>query len=176
MIAAPLVVEETRGARIGERVACTNGQTRIAAQGKIAGLLRRRAVANRLTAQGTPLMRLSSIALIAVASSLPSLASASCFSIYTRQDRLVYQSTVIPIDLALPISQGLRPSFPNTHMVMDPNETSCTEVGPGSSSARGVSRDLNQSMSTGPLGRSPVTRDARAPVSTAVGSRNAAGR
>lgn len=116
-------------------------------------------------------MRSASVAFFVLVSALPSFASASCFSIYSRQDKLVYQSTVTPVDLALPLSQGLRPRFPNTSMVMDPNETSCTEVGPGSSSARGEARDSSRSMSVGPLGMSPVTRDARAPVSTAVDSK-----
>lgn len=115
-------------------------------------------------------MRFASLALIAFATTLPSLASASCFSIYSGQDKLVYQSTVNPVDLSLPLSQALRPRFPNSLMVMDPDDSSCTEVGPGSSSARGEVRDASRSMSTGPLGMSPVTRDSRAPVSTAVDS------
>ena len=67
---------------------------------------------------------------------LPALASASCFSIYTPANVLIYQSTVNPIDLSLPITQGLRRRFRGDHLVMDPNESSCTEVGAGSSSAR----------------------------------------
>ncbi|NUZ06936.1 hypothetical protein [Piscinibacter koreensis] len=96
---------------------------------------------------------------------LPLAASASCFSIYSPRNVLVYQSTVNPIDLSLPISQALRPRFPNHHLVMDPDESACTEVGAGSASARldrrgsGRSRGTEQILET-----SPLLRDGRSPM------------
>jgi hypothetical protein len=75
---------------------------------------------------------------------IPSLSFANCYSIYSPQDRLVYRSTVVPIDLSLPISDGLKVRFPNHQLVFVADDTMCTEIGvaanTGSAAERAASR------------------------------------
>lgn len=61
--------------------------------------------------------------------SLPTLSLAYCFSVYTPQNQLVYQSTTTPIDLSRPISAGLSARYPNHHLVFIPDQSRCTPVG-----------------------------------------------
>ena len=58
--------------------------------------------------------------------SIPSLSFANCYSIYSPQGQLVYRSTVVPIDLSLPISEGLKVRFPNHQLVFVADELECT--------------------------------------------------
>jgi len=60
--------------------------------------------------------------------SIPSLSFANCFSIYSPEGQLVYRSTVAPIDLSLPISEGLMVRFPNHHLVFVADESGCTDI------------------------------------------------
>ncbi len=62
----------------------------------------------------------------------PSLAAANCYSIYTTQNRLTYQSTVAPIDLSMRISDAMRARFPGDFFVMIPDDTDCREIREGS--------------------------------------------
>ena len=75
---------------------------------------------------------------------IPSLSCANCYSIYSPQDKLVYRSTVVPIDLSLPISNGLRVRFPKHQLVFVADETMCSEIGvaanTGSAAERAASR------------------------------------
>jgi hypothetical protein len=75
---------------------------------------------------------------------IPSLSFANCYSIYSPRDQLVYRSTVVPIDLSLPLSDGLKARFPNHQLVFVTDETMCTEIGvdanTGSAAQRAASR------------------------------------
>jgi len=75
-------------------------------------------------------MTKSIIALLAVAAAgaLPAAASASCYFVYGPKNDLVYRSTVPPVDLSRPISDGLRGRFSGGHMVMIPDETGCPDL------------------------------------------------
>jgi len=75
-------------------------------------------------------MTKSLIALLAVAAAgtVPAAASASCFFVYGARNDLVYRSTVAPVDLSRPISEGLRGRFSGGHLVMIPDETGCPDL------------------------------------------------
>ena len=74
-------------------------------------------------------MTRTSIALLAVAAGLvPAAASASCFFVYSAKNELIYRSTVAPVDLSRPISEGLRGRFSGGHMVMIPDEAGCPDL------------------------------------------------
>ena len=75
-------------------------------------------------------MTKSLIALLAVAAAgtLPAAASAGCFFVYSAKNELVYRSTVSPVDLSRPISEGLRGRFSGGHLVMIPDETGCPDL------------------------------------------------
>ena len=75
-------------------------------------------------------MTKSLIALLAVAAAgtLPAAASASCFFVYSAKNELVYRSTISPVDLSRPISDGLRGRFSGGHLVMIPEEAGCPDL------------------------------------------------
>ena len=75
-------------------------------------------------------MTKSRIAFLAalVAGTVPAAASASCFFVYSARNDLVYRSTVAPVDLSRPISEGLRGRFAGGHLVMIPDETGCPDL------------------------------------------------
>jgi hypothetical protein len=79
--------------------------------------------------------------------SIPSLAFAFCFSIYSPKDQIVYRSTVVPIDLSMQITEGLMDRFPNHHLVFVPENSGCTEIGVVSSA--GNAARLGESGSGG---------------------------
>jgi hypothetical protein len=85
-------------------------------------------------------MRFLSAVTASLLCAIPSLSFANCYSIYSPQDQLVYRSTVVPIDLSLPISDGLKARFPNHQLVFVANETMCTEVGAVANSGSAVQR------------------------------------
>ena len=75
-------------------------------------------------------MTRSFVALLAVAAAgaLPAAASASCYFVYSAKNDLVYRSTISPVDLSKPISEGLRGRFAGGHLVMIPDETGCPDL------------------------------------------------
>jgi len=72
----------------------------------------------------------TSIALLVAAAAglLPAAASASCFYVYGPKNDLLYRSTISPVDLSRPISEGLRGRFAGGHLVMIPDETGCPDL------------------------------------------------
>ena len=75
-------------------------------------------------------MTKSLIALLAVAAAgaVPAAASASCYFVYGAKNELLYRSTIAPVDLSRPISDGLRGRFAGGHLVMIPDETDCPDL------------------------------------------------
>jgi hypothetical protein len=75
-------------------------------------------------------MTRSFVALLAIAAAgaLPAAASASCYFVYSAKNDLVYRSTISPVDLSKPISEGLRGRFAGGHLVMIPDETDCPDL------------------------------------------------
>ena len=70
---------------------------------------------------------------------LPTAASASCFYIFSGQNQLVYRSTISPVDLSRPISEGLRGRYAGGHLTMVPDETGCPDlVAGGQNQASGI--------------------------------------
>ena len=112
--------------------------------------------------------RLSTLLSVAALLALPSLASANCYSIYDGQNRLVFQSTVAPIDLSARISDAMRTRFPGSFLVMLPVDADCLEFrsGPttsprfdsGTGSGMGATSDPKETFEP------PLLRGARAPV------------
>jgi hypothetical protein len=111
-------------------------------------------------------MRLATkLSLVLLASTLPLAASANCYSIYSPRNVLVYQSTLNPVDLSRTLTEALRARFPGHHLVMDPDASSCSEVGAGSQAGRSERNASGRSRGTEQiLESSPVTRDGRSPM------------
>ena len=59
---------------------------------------------------------------------VPVAAEANCFFVYSAQNQLVYRSTISPVDLSRPISDGMRGRFAGDHLTMIPDETSCPDL------------------------------------------------
>jgi hypothetical protein len=59
-------------------------------------------------------------------------ASASCYYVFSSQNQLAYRSTVSPVDLSRPISEGMRGRFAGGHLTMVPDETECPDLISGS--------------------------------------------
>ncbi len=59
---------------------------------------------------------------------VPTAASANCYFVYSAQNQLVYRSTLSPVDLSKPISEGLKGRFAGGHLTMIPDETGCPEL------------------------------------------------
>ena len=59
---------------------------------------------------------------------LPTVASASCFYVFSAQNQLVYRSTISPVDLSRPISEGLKGRYAGGHLTMEPDDTGCPEL------------------------------------------------
>ena len=56
--------------------------------------------------------RLSILAPLVALAALPTASAANCYSVYDTQNRLVFQSTVTPIDLSGRISDDDAPALP----------------------------------------------------------------
>jgi hypothetical protein len=82
-------------------------------------------------------MRIAPLVLAGAALAAPAVCSAYCFSIYDQQNRLVYQSQNSPIDLSLPISEGMAPRYPGQHLTMSSDASACREFD-------GSSPDINR--------------------------------
>ena len=61
----------------------------------------------------------------------PAFAQANCYTIYDKQNRLTYQSTLVPVDLSRRISETMPARFPGGHLVMIPDESACREFRQG---------------------------------------------
>jgi hypothetical protein len=61
---------------------------------------------------------------------LPPHASASCFTVYDRANRIVYRDVLTPIDLSGPITEAMRAWFPGGHLVISGEARGCTPIDP----------------------------------------------
>ena len=101
--------------------------------------------------------RLSILAPLVVLAALPIGAAANCYSVYDSQNRLVFQSTVSPIDLSGRISETMRERFPGTFLVMLPDDSDCREMRTGpvvtrfSPSVPGAARSPDEVLTASPL-------------------------
>ena len=71
---------------------------------------------------------LASFAAVLCLAAVPGLASANCYFVYSAQNQLVYRSTLSPVDLSRPISEGLRGRFAGGHLTMIPDESGCPDL------------------------------------------------
>ncbi len=116
--------------------------------------------------------RLSYLLPIAALLALPTLASASCYSIYDAQNHLTFQSTIAPIDLSTRISDAMRARFPGGFLVILPDDSDCLEFRSGSSvsprfdagtgSGQGTVSDRDRTF------EAPLLRSAPAPIDSAA--------
>lgn len=56
-----------------------------------------------------------------------SLAAAQCYTVYDRDNRVVYQGRESPVDLSRPLSETVPAFHPGGHLVLD-NITDCQEM------------------------------------------------
>jgi hypothetical protein len=96
-------------------------------------------------------MRHKNVLLCAVLGAASFHASA-CYTVYDRQDRVVYQSLTPPVDMSRPLHETLPARFPGGHMIFDSGE--CRVI--SSVASGGGARD----MST----RSPLLTNERTAV------------
>ncbi len=119
---------------------------------------------------------------------LPAAASASCFYVFSAQNQLVYRSTISPVDLSRPISEGMNGRYAGGHLTMVPDETGCPDLIANSqnqaSGIFGLSNNSDRSVSA--LDVKPVLRNMKSlgpdgssydpPVTQTYGSGRASGR
>jgi hypothetical protein len=75
--------------------------------------------------------RLSTLLPLCTLLALPGIAAANCYSMYDGQNRLVFQSTIAPIDLSTRISETMRSRFPGVFLIMIPDDSDCRELRTG---------------------------------------------
>ncbi|HEY4958096.1 MAG TPA: hypothetical protein VII31_09795 [Caldimonas sp.] len=75
--------------------------------------------------------RLSTLLPLCTLLALPGIAAANCYAMYDGQNRLVFQSTVSPIDLSTRISETMRSRFPGVYLIMIPDDSDCRELRTG---------------------------------------------
>lgn len=71
---------------------------------------------------------LTPLAAVLCLAAVPGLASANCYFVYSAQNQLVYRSTLSPVDLSRPISEGMRGRFAGDHLTMIPDESGCPDL------------------------------------------------
>ena len=98
---------------------------------------------------------LTSLAALACLAAVPGLASANCYFVYSAKNDLVYRSTISPVDLSHPISEGLRGRMSGGHLTMIPDETGCPDL-----QVSGESQVFASFGFTPPTGRSTSAIDA----------------
>ncbi len=124
--------------------------------------------------------RLSILAPLVALAALPTTAAANCYSVYDSQNRLVFQSTVTPIDLSGRISETMRKLYPGTFLVMLPDETNCREMRSGpvvtrfSPSVPGAMRPADEVLTASPLAGGTGSGGAINDDGNSIGSREAA--
>jgi hypothetical protein len=55
-------------------------------------------------------------------------ADASCYLVYDGQDKVIYQGSIPPVDMSLPVSDQIRARFPGGHLVFMTEGVSCSAV------------------------------------------------
>lgn len=101
--------------------------------------------------------RLSILAPLVALVALPTASAANCYSVYDAQNRLVFQSTVTPIDLSGRISETMRQRFPGTFLIMLPDDADCRELRAGAVVTRfapstpAAARPPNEILTASPL-------------------------
>jgi hypothetical protein len=59
---------------------------------------------------------------------VPSQSQATCYTVHSPQGKVIYQSSVSPIDLSQSISAGMNASFPGHSLVTSSGMTNCHEI------------------------------------------------
>jgi hypothetical protein len=121
---------------------------------------------------------LSILAPLAALAALPTASAANCYSVYDAQNRLVFQSTVTPIDLSGRISETMRQTFPGTFLIMLPDDADCREVRSGAVVTRftpsvpSAARPPNEILTASPLTGGVGSGDSGNSVSTREAARS----
>lgn len=55
-------------------------------------------------------------------------ADASCYLVYDGQDKVIYQASIPPVDMSLPVSDQIRARFPDGHLVFTTEGASCSSA------------------------------------------------
>jgi hypothetical protein len=111
---------------------------------------------------------LTSIAGSLCLAAMPAFASANCYFVYSSQNQLIYRSTLSPVDLSRPISEGLRGRFAGGHLTMIPDETGCPDLLASGESQVFASFGIARSSSV--VDSSPLFRNLDSKTSTYDGS------
>jgi hypothetical protein len=77
-------------------------------------------------------MKLALVPVSLLLAGAPMLAAAECYTVYDKAGRIIYRDTFIPIDLSKPVTEALRPLFPNGQLIISPDAGTCTPVSPSS--------------------------------------------
>jgi hypothetical protein len=111
---------------------------------------------------------LTSIAGTLCLAAMPAFASANCYFVYSAQNQLIYRSTLSPVDLSRPISDGLRGRFAGGHLTMIPDEAGCPDLLTSGESQ--VFASFGIARSTSVVDSSPLFRNLDSKTSTYDGS------
>lgn len=81
-------------------------------------------------------------------------AAAACYTVFDKQDRIIYRDTATPVDLSGSIVDAVRARFPGAYLVISGETQNCVPVVPGSPvDTRGIA-----SAASGPAAPTPITR------------------
>lgn len=95
---------------------------------------------------------------------LPTCATAACYTVYDKNDRVLFQDSAAPVDLSRPISEQVRATWPDGNMVMAPDSPQCVAI--DGRRDRGTVFPDNLAASVQPDGKRRAT--AAKPYSTAL--------
>jgi hypothetical protein len=110
--------------------------------------------------------RLPTLLSLATLLALPGIAAANCYSMYDAQNRLVFQSTVAPIDLSTRISDTMRSRFPGVYLIMIPDDSDCRELRTGIVVTRFLTTVPGAASPPEETLQAPLLRDGRNAISS----------
>jgi hypothetical protein len=116
--------------------------------------------------------RLSTLVPLCALLALPGLAAANCYSMYDGQNRLIFQSTVAPIDLSTRISETMRARFPGVFLIMIPDDSDCRELRTGAIVTRFPSTVPGANPPPEETLQAPLLRDGRSAGTANDGAAN----
>lgn len=101
---------------------------------------------------------------VALATALPAVAEAGCFTVFNRANQLVFQSALSPVDLSQPIGLVMARRYPGHHLTWSEDMDSCREIGSAvqageRSQTAGRIFPAGNAANRSPLERSPLFQD-----------------
>lgn len=81
-------------------------------------------------------------------------AAAQCYTVYDRNNRVLYHAAESPVDMSRPLHETVEAAFPGGHMVFD-NFSACSDLRPLTPPVAALTEPDTSSMGAGPAAAKP---------------------